>query len=503
MAESGTRRRSSTEERLQRSPQRAAQERLRLNPQQYQALEGQRPAVMAFGERSDNSDFWPFPPAHCCHSCSRRIAFAISVAVVIFVIAAAGFYSLGRYQGRTEKPSGTAPVAPTLPWLPWRDRTDDVGVPRILVWNRPSSFETSARTEWLGKTPRACSSGSTHSPRRECEVTGDRKLLPKSDAIVFHADRLSRADLPSWHASLQMWVFWVHTHLPYADSSAATKHSLSLPDLARRFNWTMGHREDADVKIPYKTWTCQNTTSVMDLERVPASRQAIHKMAAGGQDTDTQESSRTASNLLETKKDAAWILADCELNRFDQARNSPPPPAGDLAASNVDTPVRLRLFPACGAAHCKSPAGCIGQIAQDYHFIIVSITPECFSSAEELIYDAFEHDVVPVVLAPHDAVLNLPPNSVVTSSDLQGHGQLSGYLRSLLDDPAKYESYFAWKQNCTVTTPMDDLCPLCESLWEQPMPKGAHPDVLQWWTLRSQCQDEPLFGLDSTFEAYI
>ncbi|XP_077534820.1 alpha-(1,3)-fucosyltransferase C-like [Haemaphysalis longicornis] len=494
MSESRTRSRSSLEEPLERPGDRVRRERVPLNPHHVPAPAARHPPAHVSPVGSDASDdFRPFPPESLLDSCTRKVAFIVGGVIFFIIVASVLFYYLGLLRGRSDNPSG--PVKPTSPWLPWRDRTDDVGVPRILVWNRPSSSQTSARTQWLWKTPRACSSESTRGPRRECEVTNDRDLLMKSDAILFHANHLNRADIPNWRADLQMWVFWVHTPLPLADTSEGAKSALALPDMARLFNWTTGHRDDADVKVPYRTWTCRNRTGRKTGQR--ATEGATAGQVNGAQGTDV-----AASNRMGTKKmDAAWILADCELNRFDQARNSRSSEAkGDVSARNADHPVYLRLFPACGAAQCTSPARCVRQIAQDYHFIIVSLTPECFSSAEELIYDAFEHDVVPVVLAPHDAVLNLPPNSVVTSSNLQGYGQLSGYLRSLLDDPVKYDSYFAWKQHCTVATPEDDLCPLCERLWEQPMRKGANLDALQWWTLRSRCEDEPLFGLDSTFE---
>lgn len=463
-----------------------------MNPHQIVAPAVQQPPVHVSEEDSDTSDdFRPYAPEGFLESCTRTVAFVVAGVLLFLIAASVLFYYLGLHRGRSENPGG--PVKPAVPWLPWRDRTDDVGVPRILVWNRPS-LETGVVPHWLWKTPRACSKGSTHGPRRECEVTNDRDLLMKSDAILFHANHLNPVDLPNWRANLQMWVFWVHTPLPLADSSAATQSALSLPPMATLFNWTMGHRDDADVKVPYRTWICRNHTDTQ------TRRNAI-KRAAGRQVKDSQGTDMAASNLLNTKKkDAAWILADCELNRFDEVRSVPPSGVtGEVSYSMVNT-VHLRLFPVCGATQCTSPADCVRQIAEEYHFIVVSLTPECFSSAEELIYDAFEHDVVPVVLAPQDAVLNLPPNSVVSSSSLQGHGQLSGYLRSLLDDPVKYQSYFAWKRNCTVAKPKDDLCPLCESLWEQPMRGGAHRDVLQWWTLRSNCEDEPLYGLDSTFE---
>ncbi|KAL1480594.1 hypothetical protein MTO96_050901 [Rhipicephalus appendiculatus] len=337
-------------------------------------------------------------------------------------------------------PTPVTPV-PQPPWLPWSNRTDDNGLPRILLWNTQHSLSQRIGPEaddW-NITMQCKSYGA-----EQCEITDNRHLLERSDAIVFFAESLNRYDMPGSRAAPQMWVFWARTHLP--PMYPAERHlnsSLSLPQVAHLFNWTTGHREDSDVVIPNR------------------------------------------------EREVAWLVDDCELNRFTTEASGASAYDGGI--------VHIRLFPGCGASDCGTPSECVRYIARRYQFIVVSLEPICFPSAEELIYEAFNYNVVPVVLTPPGVTLHLPEHSVVSSAELYGEGELAMYLRSLLDDRKKYESYFEWKERCTAVIVRDLLCPLCHALQETPGRRRPHPDVLEWWTRRTNCQAEPLFGLESGF----
>ncbi|XP_065284628.1 alpha-(1,3)-fucosyltransferase C-like [Dermacentor albipictus] len=247
------------------------------------------------------------------------------------------------------------------------------------------------------------------------------------------------------------------------------------------FTWTMAYRDDADIVVPYKIWRCGSATDK------PLAK-TIEPLTSG------------------ERKDAAWVLGSCEQYRFENqilALGTVDDPVGfrsvDADTSTGDT-VSIRLFPDCGANECSSRGECIQHIAHNYHFIIVSLKPECFQSAYELIYDAFEYSVVPVVLAPANFKLNVPDHSVVSSADFPEPGELAAHLRDLRSDRAMYESYFAWKQNCTLTPPENEMCPLCRVLWETPADHlNVHPGVIEWWERRLVCQRESLHGLDSAF----
>ncbi|KAH7982905.1 hypothetical protein HPB52_008089 [Rhipicephalus sanguineus] len=362
------------------------------------------------------------------------------------------------------KPTPLTPV-PQPPWLPWRNRTDDNGLPRILLWNTLAQRKRSLSQRigaYAWNTTMPCKSYGADV--EECEVTNNRYLLERSDAIVFYAEGLNRHDMPGSRAAPQMWVFWARSHLPPMDT--AERHlnsSLSLPQVAHLFNWTTGHREDSDVVIPYGDFHCYSSFGKRHSRR----------------------------SRLQPRREAAWLVDDCEWNRFKTEAFS--------ASANDEGIIHIRLFPSCGASDCGTPSECVRYIARRYDFIVVSLEPVCFLSADELIYEAFNYDVVPVVLTPPGVKLHLPEHSVVSSAELYGERELARYLRSLLDDRKKYESYFAWKERCSVVILGDLLCPLCHALRETPVRRRPHPDVLEWWTRRTNCQGEPLFGLESGF----
>lgn len=419
----------------------------------------------AASELSDSSDefhtYGSLPRTWFERRKSRFCLLAIICLIVVAAIVATVITII-----ESLKPTPATPI-PQPPWLPWRNRTDDNGLPRLLLWNprvrreHPLSKRVGADAATWNATIQCQVDGRD---AEVCEITNKRRRLERSDAVVFYAELFDQYDLPGKRAAPQMWVFWARAHLPpMGKGGRFTNSSLSLPLVTHLFNWTMGRREDADVAVPYEKWRC-----------------------------DASAEEHQQSRLTEQpRRDAAWLVDDCEENRFES----------EVLHRTVDGEgtVHIRLFPACGASECGSPSECIGYIAQQYHFLVVSLEPVCFQSAYELIYDAFEYDVVPVVLTPPGATLDLPEHSVVSSAELHGKGELAKYLRSLLDDPAKYNSYFAWKRNCSVVPAGDLLCPLCHALWETPVRRRPHPNVLEWWTRRTNCRDEPLFGLDSEF----
>ncbi|KAH6931947.1 hypothetical protein HPB50_001793 [Hyalomma asiaticum] len=384
------------------------------------------------------------------------VCFIVAVAIVVPLVTI--------LQGRK-----VIPVAPTPPppWLPWHNRTDDNGLPRILLWNppvdqpkRPLSHRVSSDFHTREDTISCYYRGPDE---EKCSVTRNRRLLDRSDAVVFYAERLFRYDMPRWRANAQMWVFWARSHLPsMGKAEKYSNPSLSLPLLRHSFNWTMGYRNDADVVIPYKNYYCARPSS-----------EAWY------------------SPPEEPRMDAAWLVDDCEVNRFKTETSRP--------SVHDNGTVRIRLFPACGASQCGSPSECIKYIAQRYYFIVVSLEPVCFQSADELIYQAFKHSVVPVLLAPPGVRLHVPEHSVVSSAELHGKGELAKYLRSLLDEPSKYYDYFAWKERCSLVTMANWFCHLCHALRETPVRRRPHTDVLEWWTRRFDCRLEPLFGLEYGF----
>ncbi|KAL1421124.1 hypothetical protein MTO96_023431 [Rhipicephalus appendiculatus] len=210
------------------------------------------------------------------------------------------------------------------------------------------------------------------------------------------------------------------------------------------------------------------------------------------------------SRRLQMRKrlDAAWIASTCELEKFEEEQerrrrhNDLVDELGDVHDLDGMTQTDLQVLPECGASQCKSPTDCVAQIAKKFNFIVVASTPACFQSVDDLVYEAFKHDIVPVVLASPNIELIFPPKSVVSTADKPG--RFHELLRALLTDPEMYEAYFDWKRNFRVTTLANELCPLCQAIQEQPK-REAPPslDYREWWERRIRCRAEPLFDVDT------
>ncbi|XP_037564873.1 uncharacterized protein LOC119444566 [Dermacentor silvarum] len=303
-----------------------------------------------------------------------------------------------------------------------------------------------------------------------CTVTYDRSLVMESDAIVFLADSVNMHDLPGQRAVPQLWVLWAR-QAPALDIRGAVQFNLfgawksrsSIPDeLLPLFNWTMGSREGAHVNStnkyfrPNRTPTVKKGWSFEIRWPTVASRRPLPP--------ERLNRSERSAMLLKRRADAAWIAADCEQRKFEEEARALRA-SEDQANDSVVKSFKMHVVPDCGLGCCESMADCVAYVARHFNFIVVTQTPACFPSVYELIYEAFKHDLVPVVLmsSRYDQ-LHLPPKSTVSVAEMQNTMYLEEYVRYLLDHPAAYEAYFAWKRNFTVATLEHDLCPLCAAM---------------------------------------
>lgn len=368
------------------------------------------------------------------------------------------------YRGGDQRPSQPPPVRPDPlePWHPWHERPGDLQFPRILLWNRPSVGKH--QIDWYILCP------AEHYRHALCDVTVARQMLASSDAIVLDDEHLVEQGLPTVRQQFQYWVFWSKRHVsPDHDLSLEEESSLRL--LKDKINWTMAWREDADIVLPYRTWRCGFTGN--------------------------RSVSRTAVQHKATRKEIAWIVSTCEEDRFEHRAQF-----FNETHTGMAHTVSVKLFTSCGSEQCTRPRDCIPYIAKNYQFIVVTLQPDCFQSAYEVIYDAFNYNLVPVVLAPLNTTLNVPAHSVVSWSDLQETGKLSEHLRRLLSDSALYESYFTWKNNCSFVNVEDDLCPLCRAVMTTPaLYRTSYDNIRQWWTRAMNCTNDSFYGLDEGFNA--
>ncbi|KAK8773850.1 hypothetical protein V5799_011616, partial [Amblyomma americanum] len=354
---------------------------------------GERLLDRAPSEQSLSSDdFLPYGArrriAKCCNEkkscCCLLAGFACVVVALLALLITLSLLS---------RPAPVTPL-PTPSWLPWRNRTEDNGLPRLLLWNPGESGQSSSHTSAAGDDDHSffntivCKvNGSSHP--EVCEITKNRHRLMRSDAIVFYPDNLDINDAPPQRAVDQLWVFWSRQRQPPLSKGTIDSPSLSLPVVARVFNWTMAKREDADVVIPHETFRCQESGDKPQAKPLDRKDNAV---------------------ALPPKSDVAWILGECEEERFFTEIRSFRP-----SKNKAGRAVHLHLFPACGATLCETTGECVRYIAERFHFVVVTLLPECFQTAYDVIYEAFKYDLIPIVLTKGKGTLNVPKSSVITS----------------------------------------------------------------------------------------
>ncbi|XP_077500363.1 alpha-(1,3)-fucosyltransferase 4-like [Amblyomma americanum] len=356
-------------------------------------------------------------------------------------------------------------------WLFWRERTGDEPYPRILLWDRsirplplldPDSAmplplldpDSPIAEKYRSSKLVHCEGG--YSGSFPCEVTDRRSQRMRSDAIVFETDRVAALGVPPSGARFQLWALWTQTHLAPANLDAISRKELtndtSFHVIGPPIEWTAGRSGDADIvvmlpspriQVPY--WRC-----ALPGDEPPAAQSQKHEPRE--------------------RLGIGWIVGEREEHGYADVLALRP-----NSATGFHGNLAVHLVRRCGLGLCGDRATCIGYVARHFKFIVVTLTPDCFHSAYEVIYNTFKYDLVPIVLAPPGTTLNVPGHSVVSTEFWQGPGQLAAHVNHLLKNPDSYNTYFLWKRTCTLVPNEDSFCSLCRALWETPsLPEGMY-----------------------------
>ncbi|XP_037284152.2 alpha-(1,3)-fucosyltransferase C [Rhipicephalus microplus] len=345
-----------------------------------------------------------------------------------------------------------APVRVQYRELPTVNLPQPLETPQILLW---TSFE---RT-WGNMTPPSskefltlpCSPNGTNI----CYVTESRDAIHKSDAVVFDADSIDSADLPSGHYHGLAWVF-LTTGPPRSQISWFLLQSTEL------FNWTMGLREDADIVAPHRLW-----------ERTSANNSVSSLEMAFGDKTVT----------------ALWMISKCEQEKLERSGGSS---LADNRWSGTERFINAVVYNFdvdivndCGAEICGSAAECLSMMEGTHIFVIIMESSPCFEHPAEIIYASLKYDIIPVLFGVGKFTHSLPPHSFVDTTTYADAGEAVSVLRRISRSPQYYADFMAKRRGISVSVP-PVLCALCSALYAPPV-KSRHVDLVQWWLKRSTC----------------
>uniref|UniRef100_A0A182QLS1 Fucosyltransferase n=1 Tax=Anopheles farauti TaxID=69004 RepID=A0A182QLS1_9DIPT len=298
----------------------------------------------------------------------------------------------------------------------------------------------------------------THCPSTDCVLTNDPDLIrpfTSYDAVVFHVASPWDRPLPALRHPAQVYV------AALMESPAHTKHKLSLDN--NYFNWTMTYRLDSDVLFNY--------LNIVDLESGEVIAPAVRPSWRNGYYEFANDS--LTEIVSGKRKMAAQFVSHCgALSGRDR-----------LVERMQQAGLEVDVYGACGTLKCKrGNPECNRMLDTLYWFYLSFENSLCVDYVTEKLYNALEHNIVPVVFGGADYNRFMPPGSYINVQDYATVEELSTYLLYLRDNPHEYVKYFWWKQHYALerTQPFCDLCKKLHTVGTREKIQ-YYRDIKAWW----------------------
>ncbi|XP_058515803.1 4-galactosyl-N-acetylglucosaminide 3-alpha-L-fucosyltransferase FUT5-like [Ochotona princeps] len=273
----------------------------------------------------------------------------------------------------------------------------------------------------------------------DCELTANRSVYQRADAVIVHHREVSaqpqRQLPPSPRPAGQRWVWFS------LESPSNCRH---LQALDGYFNLTMSYRSDSDIFTPYG-W----------LEPWPDAPTAAEQV-----------------NLSAKTELVAWAVSNWQ-----------PKSARVKYYQELRAHLPVHVF---GAGHQSLPQASMMETLSRYKFYLAfenSQHPDYIT--EKLWKNALLAGAVPVVLGPSRSSYErfLPPDAFIHVDDFGSPKELAQHLQALDRDPARYLSYFRWREMLRPGLGSWALY-FCKACWhlQQETRYQAVPSIAAWFT---------------------
>ena len=290
-----------------------------------------------------------------------------------------------------------------------------------------------------------------------CKVTNDMSLFSSSDAVVFHARDIIRSSVKRL-ASLQRpanqrWVMFIMEPPLNTDPG-----KLSYLDSYGPINWTATYMKNSDVQSAYY--------------------KVLPGVYHGGFDP--------ARNYLEGKIGTATILvSNCAHHRMKWVKK-------------IQQYIDVKVYGKCGSECSKTNRQkCMSKLRK-YKFYLSFENSYCRDYiSEKIILNAFENDIIPVVISYvdfNDTSL-IPPGSAINALDFSSVKELANYMKAVRNNSTLYNEYFKWHSHYK---PIEYsslksvfLCPLCRHIATNHSTK-TYKSVRDWYSRKNVCRDYPV-----------
>ncbi|KAH7981316.1 hypothetical protein HPB49_023076 [Dermacentor silvarum] len=291
---------------------------------------------------------------------------------------------------------------------------------------------------------------------RTCFITRDRNYLRRADAILFDAISVNYYDVPTYRHKGQVWVIRARDQ----------EISNDLRLMATQFNWTMSQRKDADVIMPYKTWASVDTEISLD---------AFNR------------------SFKSKYRSAVWLVSKCEADRIKSSPKTIENITNEFQFAHfVASASSAYIIENCGGRLCrKNPDACLRVFQKLYYFVFVVNSSPCFEHPSHLLFSALRYFIIPVYFGRARLGNTVPPMSVVDATAAPTVAQALGEMIKIYHNFNYYHTFMIWKEKYVITTPKNDLCALCDALYEN-RPCTWNKDVVQWLGRPQECTELPV-----------
>ena len=258
---------------------------------------------------------------------------------------------------------------------------------------------------------------------RRCVMTKSKK---NADALIFHASDLDLRRMKKRERNPnQVWVYF-NLESPFLDK-------VQPSSLNGMFNWTATYRSYSEVHVPYATVQKNNHKKVVQRD-----------YGLG-------------------KSKLAFILSShC---------SSVPSKRWEMVA-DLQKYIPVDVYGKCGGQACTGDCN-LQSLAAKYKFYLAFENACCAEYVTEKLWkNAFENDLVPIVLGGRDKsdfARLAPPNSFIFAGDFRTPKELAEYISNVATDNQLYNSYFRWKSSYSVYfgQEVELPCALCKALHNQ------------------------------------
>ena len=312
-----------------------------------------------------------------------------------------------------------------------------------------------------------------------------------ADAVIFQGGRAPRF-LPRRRDVNQPFIFY-NTQSP----TNLNFSKLTISAWNHYYNWSMSHRLDSDIPIPYGIVYPTSNESVdltnpYDMERRYGNLKIFNDLHSQsdlhfGEIFIANETKNYSEIFNRKSKSAVWLLSDCETT----------PSKREDYVKELKQYIDVAIFGPCG--NKSLPEG-EDEILEDfvndteYKFYLAFENSRCTDYITEAAFRGFQLDLITVVRGPPTYERHFPRGTYINTDDFSSPRDIALYLDKLGSNEVEYTNMLKKKDNYETIigehhARTSAFCHLCRKLNNIDIHRSSIGDLYGWWE-KDRCRDK-------------